>query len=228
MKRSGSRLSMRLALASLGTVAAVGVVCAVGLVSLGNLSRDTRAAVSRELGLHRRGERVLGAAVPEGLRGRVHAHARSQAPGAARDEPRGVPGLDAARARIGDHRRCAPPAGDDGARVRGLPHHAAARGAGVRRRRRSPCEDHADAEPGPPGQDPRGVSRVRLARAPAGRGGAGRLGAVAAPARALARRARRSRARRRACWSVFSGRAGSRSRCTSCKFRSSRRPSARA
>ena len=51
MKRSGSRLSMRLALASLGTVAAVGVVCAVGLVSLGNLSRDTRAAVSRELAL---------------------------------------------------------------------------------------------------------------------------------------------------------------------------------
>ncbi len=50
-KRSGSRLSMRLALASLGTVAAVGVVCAVGLVSLGNLSRDTRAAVSRELAL---------------------------------------------------------------------------------------------------------------------------------------------------------------------------------
>ena len=42
---------MRLALASLGTVAAVGVVCAVGLVSLGNLSRDTRAAVSRELAL---------------------------------------------------------------------------------------------------------------------------------------------------------------------------------
>ena len=51
MKRSGSRLSMRLALASLGTVAAVGVVCAVGLVSLSNLSRDTRAAVSRELAL---------------------------------------------------------------------------------------------------------------------------------------------------------------------------------
>jgi len=51
MKRSASRLPTRLALASLGTVAAVGVVCAVGLVSLGNLSRDTRSAVSRELSL---------------------------------------------------------------------------------------------------------------------------------------------------------------------------------
>ncbi len=51
MKRSTSRLPTRLALASLGTVAAVGVVCAVGLVSLGNLSRDTRSAVSRELSL---------------------------------------------------------------------------------------------------------------------------------------------------------------------------------
>jgi signal transduction histidine kinase len=44
-----ARLSARLALASLGTALAVGVVCAVGLVSLGNLSRDTRAAVSREM-----------------------------------------------------------------------------------------------------------------------------------------------------------------------------------
>jgi signal transduction histidine kinase len=52
MKRSASaRLSARLALASLGTVAAVGVVCAVGLVSLGNLARDARASVSRELTL---------------------------------------------------------------------------------------------------------------------------------------------------------------------------------
>jgi signal transduction histidine kinase len=52
MKRSGpGRLSARLALASLGTAAAVGVVCAVGLVSLGNLSRDTRAAVSRQIAL---------------------------------------------------------------------------------------------------------------------------------------------------------------------------------
>jgi CHASE3 domain sensor protein len=51
MKRSGARLSMQLALASLGTVLAVGIVCAVGLVSLTNLSRDTRAAVSRELAL---------------------------------------------------------------------------------------------------------------------------------------------------------------------------------
>ena len=51
MKRSASRLPTRLALASLGTVVAIGVVCAVGLVSLGNQSRDTRSAVSRELSL---------------------------------------------------------------------------------------------------------------------------------------------------------------------------------
>jgi signal transduction histidine kinase len=51
MKRSTSGLPTRLALASLGTAIAVGVVCAVGLVSLGNLARDTRSAVSRELSL---------------------------------------------------------------------------------------------------------------------------------------------------------------------------------
>lgn len=44
-------LSIRLALASFGTVLAVGTVCAVGLVSLGNLSRAGRVAVTQHLEL---------------------------------------------------------------------------------------------------------------------------------------------------------------------------------
>jgi signal transduction histidine kinase len=44
-------LSIRLALASLGTVLAVGTVCAVGLVSLGDLSHAGRLAVTQHLEL---------------------------------------------------------------------------------------------------------------------------------------------------------------------------------
>jgi signal transduction histidine kinase len=47
--RRSSGLTVRLALASLGSAVAVGVVCVVGLVSLRNLSSVTRSAVTRQI-----------------------------------------------------------------------------------------------------------------------------------------------------------------------------------
>jgi signal transduction histidine kinase len=47
--RRSSGLTLRLALASLGSAVAVGIVCVVGLVSLRNLSSVTRSAVTRQI-----------------------------------------------------------------------------------------------------------------------------------------------------------------------------------
>ena len=47
----GSSLSFRLALASLCSAVAVGVVCVVGLVSLRNVSRVTKGALTRQIAL---------------------------------------------------------------------------------------------------------------------------------------------------------------------------------
>lgn len=47
--RRSSGLTVRLALASLGSAVAVGIVCVVGLVSLRNLSSVTRSAVTRQI-----------------------------------------------------------------------------------------------------------------------------------------------------------------------------------
>ena len=222
-------LSARLALASLGTAIAIGVVCAVGLSSLENTAAVTRVAVTQQLALIDDAAAMSAFQYQKGFVAEYLLSGNRELARRARDQPprlRVLVGRQRTRrSQIRRRRSCSTTSSANTPPTIGR----------ERRRSRSMTPGKVDEARADAGRQPRAfaaparpVPRVRpgqRGRTPSARSqtpsaaSAGWRTCWWAPA---------SRARSPACSPVSCGRAGSRSRSTSLKYRSSRQRSVRA